>query len=119
MPVLTTILAVGIARETIGGAACAIALGAAATAWDAAGIIARPCACILIGKIAAKLARRIGRTMVPTWRPCVAGLYLTLTKMRLRPVRFQARPCPPPPSFYLAGGCAITVAPWNAPRSRY
>jgi hypothetical protein len=60
--VLTTILADGAAR----GATCATTLGAAATEWDAAGIITRPCACTLIGRITAKLARRIGRTMVPT-----------------------------------------------------
>ena len=34
--------------------------------------------------------------MVPTWRPRLAGLYLTLTKMRLRPLRFQAPPLPAP-----------------------
>ena len=43
-----------------------IALGAAATEWDAAGIIIRPCAFTLTGKIKARLARIIGLAMVPT-----------------------------------------------------
>jgi len=73
---LAAILAAGMAWGAIGCATCATALGAAATGWDPAGIITRPCALILTGKITAKLARRIGRTMVPTWRPCQTGLAL-------------------------------------------
>src|SRR6266850_3750705 len=64
------------ALAAAGCAAWATILGAAATECDDAGIIARPCACILIGRIAAKLASRIGRTIVPTWRPCLTGLSL-------------------------------------------
>jgi hypothetical protein len=74
---LTAILAAGMAWDTIGWAACVTALGAAAARCDAAGIITRPCASILTGKIMAKLARRIGRTMVPTWRPYLTGLSLS------------------------------------------
>jgi len=45
------------------------------------------------------------------------GSYITLIKMRPDPSGFKPGQSSPRRAFSLAGGCAITVALWNAPRS--
>src|SRR5882762_4776271 len=55
--------------------------------------------------------------MVPTWRPCLAGLSTTLAKMRPRSLRFQARPeSAPTELFPCRGMCYNRRAVERAPK---
>src|SRR6267142_2099450 len=55
--------------------------------------------------------------MVPTWRPCLAGLSTTLAKMRPRSLRFQTRPeSAPTELFPCRGMCYNRRAVERAPK---